>query len=91
MEMCDGKFTSEDLNDEGNAFAEAYYEHGYFDDYDEVLDVKSLESVYHVENSWENFDKVAALLDLRFQRWKSGELPPRRAKAKAPWWKFWAR
>jgi hypothetical protein len=26
LEACDGKFTDEDLNDEGNAFAQAYFD-----------------------------------------------------------------
>lgn len=90
MEMCDGKFTSEDLNDEGNAFVEAYYDKGYFNDYDEAIDTSSLKSTYHAEDSRENFKKVAAMLDQRFQEWKSGSLTVNVTKRDRPWWKFWA-
>ena len=33
FKYCDGKFTDEDLTDEGNAFASSYYDSSYGDDY----------------------------------------------------------
>jgi hypothetical protein len=72
LEACDGKFTDEDLNDEGNAFAQAYFdfEHGsYLSDYDKIL-VGGLPTQYHVADTWENFDKLRTVLDKRLEEWR---------------------
>jgi hypothetical protein len=71
-ESCDGKFTNEDLNDEGNRYAQHYYdlEQGlYFKDYEAVLggDVSDL---YEVADTWANFDKLRPMLDHRFKQWR---------------------
>lgn len=74
LRYCDGKFTDEDLNEEGNAFAEAYFdfEKGqYISDYDETL-TRDLPSTYHVADTWENFDQLRPALDRRFREWKTG-------------------
>jgi hypothetical protein len=72
-QMCDEKFTEMDLNDEGNAFARDYYitDKGvnYFADYRDTLG-RDLPSQYHVEDSWENFDKLAPVLDARLEEWR---------------------
>src|SRR5262245_59314316 len=65
LEACDGKFTDDDLSDEGNRFAQAYFafESGsYVGDYDRVL-VRDLPSQYHVADTWENFDRLRPVLD----------------------------
>jgi hypothetical protein len=67
---CDGKFWDDDLSDEGNAFASDYYEERYVADYEETLG-DDLESIYEVEESWANFDRLAPVLDRRFAEWKS--------------------
>jgi hypothetical protein len=71
--MCDEKFWEEDLGDIGNAFTRDYYSSktppSYYDDYGECLG-GGLPSLYHVEDTWENFDKVAAVLDRRFADWQ---------------------
>lgn len=56
------------LSDEGNRFAVAYYEAiegGYFEDYEEVL-VGDLESLYHVQDNQQNFEKMKKRIDERF-------------------------
>ena len=73
LQVCDGKFTDEDLSDEGNAFAESYVdpEKGkYLSDYEKVLggDVPGL---YHVEDTWANYDRLAPTLERRFKVWKA--------------------
>ena len=71
-EACDGKFTDEDLNDEGNKYAQHYYdlEQGlYFKDYEAVLD-NDVSELYEVADTWENFDKLRPMLDQRFQEWR---------------------
>lgn len=69
IEECDEKFCDEDLNDEGLAFTEIYYSEQYFDDYAEIFG-NNLPSIYHVESSWENYDKIAPVIDKRFREWK---------------------
>ncbi len=69
IEQCDEKFWEEDLNDEGLAFTEFYYSKTYFDDYAETL-TENLPSIYHVENTWENYDKIALVIAKRFEEWK---------------------
>jgi hypothetical protein len=70
---CDEKFTAEDLNEEGNAFTASYYEKegpgGYLADYEEALG-EGLPTLYHVQDTWENFEKVAVVLDQRYYEWK---------------------
>jgi hypothetical protein len=71
---CDGKFVDEDLNAEGNAFAQAYFEletGSYLGDYREFL-VKGLPSEYHVADTWANFDKLKPILDRRLANWRRG-------------------
>jgi hypothetical protein len=83
--QCDGKFTDEDLNDEGNAFAKVYFdpESGhYLRDYDAVL-CAGLKTAYHVPDTWANFEKLKPRLDRRLVEWRRGVL------GKKPWWRFW--
>lgn len=73
IDMCDEKFTDEDVNDEGLAFTEFYYqaeEGGFFDDYERVL-AQGLPTVYHVENIWENYDKISPVITVAFNTWKN--------------------
>lgn len=73
---CDGKFWDEDLNDEGNAFAGWYYsgEGGgygpYLADYESTL-AGGLPSLYHVEDRWEIYDRIAPVIDRRYADWKA--------------------
>jgi hypothetical protein len=70
---CDEKFWDEDLSDDGNAFAKEYYnvtdEQGcrYLEDF-----YSAFPSVpaYHVEDTWQNYDKIAPLISRRFEEWK---------------------
>ena len=68
---CDEKFWEEDLNDQGNAFASWYYasEGSYMQDYERTL-AADLQSVYHVADTWENYDKLASVIDRRFDEWR---------------------
>jgi hypothetical protein len=85
LDGCDGKFVDEELNAEGNAFAQAYFDLDkgrYLKDYDAAL-VGELPTAYHVPDTWQNFDKLKPMLDRRLAEWRSGTL------GKKPWWKFW--
>jgi hypothetical protein len=69
-EMWDGYLGYELFNREGNMFTYYYYGGGlYRKDYDEVL-VKKLPSIYHVTDTWENYEKIKARIDMRFQDWQ---------------------
>ena len=74
IEQCDAKFWDEDLNEEGLEFTKYYYsdEEGmkqYIDDYEELL-AKGLETTYHVEDSWDNYDRLRERIDERYLEWK---------------------
>ena len=81
IQYCDEKFTNEDLNAAGNAFAIAYYEQesgGYLTDYESIfmrprLFRRSLKSLYHVADTWKNFDKISPTLEKRLFAWRSRE------------------
>ncbi|MFO0979561.1 MAG: hypothetical protein U0996_24380 [Planctomycetaceae bacterium] len=73
---CDGKFWDEDLSDEGKRFACAYYSgpsgngYGqYIDDYEDNL-AESAASIYHVADTWENYDVLAPVITRRYESWK---------------------
>ena len=84
---CSERFSERDLNEEGNAFAQHYYvdETGkrgaYFADYKKVL-TAGLPSFWHVADTWENYEKIAAVISRRYEEWKN---PSRRKR----WWQFW--
>ena len=84
---CREQFSEKDLNEEGNAFAHYYYrdqsgQRGpYFADYKQAL-AASLPSFWHVADTWDNYDKIAAVITRRHEDWKT---PPPRKK----WWQFW--
>lgn len=101
-ECCDGTLTDEELNDEGNAFAEDYYSGAntlvgcYLDDWGQLCGDDSPKSYV---DSWERYDQIAAIIDRRYLDWKN---PPNLAidtkkatagsepaRDKSPWWKFW--
>lgn len=81
LKTCDEKFTDEDLNDEGNRFASDYFNDAsgkYINDYTATLG-KRLPSVYHVADSWQNYDLLAPVIAKRFRDWKT----PRK------FWQIW--
>jgi hypothetical protein len=71
LTKLDEKFFDELLSPEGKAFTESYYAtNGYANDYDRVLG-GDLPTLYHVANTWENFDKLAPVLDERLAAWRA--------------------
>jgi hypothetical protein len=75
---CDEKFTDEDLNAEGNAFAAGYYaDRGtqrapspvYLSDYSAIF--AETDHIYKVPDDWKSYDRLKPLLDKRFADWKS--------------------
>ncbi len=69
-EIWDGYLGYELFNKDGNMFTYYYYGGGlYHRDYDEVL-VKKLPSIYHVVDSWENYNDMKQRIDVRYSDWK---------------------
>jgi len=85
FEQWDGCLLSDMLSDEGNAFSRAYFDFDrgrFLKDYDELLS-GGLQSLYHVEDSWENYDRLRQRVDERFDAWRRGRGRPA--------WQFWRR
>jgi hypothetical protein len=69
-EIWDGYLGHELFNQQGNMFTYYYYAGGiYRADYEELL-VKDLPSIYHVDDTWENFEKMSLRITSRFKDWK---------------------
>lgn len=71
MHACDAKFTDEDVNDEGNAFAASYYaldKGQYLADYERTLG-EDYPSLYHVPDNWHSYDRLAAVISQRYHDW----------------------
>ncbi len=69
-EIWDGSLSFDLFGNHGNMFTSYYYAGGiYRNDYIETL-VQNEPSIYHIEDSWENYDKISKRIDLRFQDWK---------------------
>ena len=77
---CDGVLMLEDLNEDGNRFALYYFDfsNGLFVfDYENTLS-RGLPSMYHVRDTWDNYNKIKPVFDKRFydynEMWKSLKL-----------------
>jgi len=85
----DGCLLSSMLSEEGNAFAAAYFDFDrghYLADYEELL-LGRLPSLYHVSDTWENFERLKARIDQRYVAW----LAERKRRPERPRWNFWRR
>lgn len=74
ISQCDEKFCIGDLNKEGLEFTNFYYADEntaeFYDDYADTFEDE--ESIYHVENTWKNYDKFSKIIDKRYSEWKEG-------------------
>jgi hypothetical protein len=85
IQVLDERILDEDLSELGQAFANDYYEMKtkfgkkfgfYLDDYvnafGEIAKKRSVsyETLYHVEDSWENYDLLRGLITRRFAEWR---------------------
>ncbi len=74
LSVCDEKFWDQDLSEEGNEFAKAYYdftEGEYISDYGNALSLKG-KSLYHIPDTWATFDKLAPIIKRRYEEQKRG-------------------
>lgn len=82
FQWCCAKFWRSDLDEAGNAFASQYYasvDDGYgpyIDDYRKVLEAEP--TLYHVADTWQNFDKLAPLIARRYGEFFNPLPPPAR-------------
>jgi hypothetical protein len=75
FEACDGVLMNDMLSDEGNDFAQHYFdfERGkYMGDYGEVL-ANGLPTMYHVADTWANYEKLKKRIDKRYREWKNAK------------------
>ena len=78
MAQCDGKLMAEELSDEGNRFAAAYYlydeeghedgEPSYLPDY--AKSFTDAADAYSVPDTWASYERLAPLLAARFAMWQ---------------------
>jgi hypothetical protein len=69
-DLCRNRLNESDLDPEACAFATSYYGR-YLADYARVFIEET--SIYDVEDTWDNFDRIATILDRRleqFRRWR---------------------
>jgi len=88
MLFSDGKLTDEDLNDEGNAFAAAYFDlqgGKFLADYEAALGA-GLPGLYHVPDTWKSYDVIRPVLDRRFAEWEGISLPAQVSQLRSGWW-----
>lgn len=75
LQHLDGALTPEDFTELGQWFTEYYYddeEDGYgafMNDYATALNIADLPSFYHVENTPDNYARVAPVFQTAFERW----------------------
>ncbi len=80
MANCDDKLLDDDLNARGNAFTRVYYPSRFHADYARVFGIAEHppEAFFQVEDSWANYDRLAAVLDARLR--EAEELAARPAR-----------
>ena len=68
----DGCLLDDMLSAEGNAFSRDYFDFDsgqFLADYEQVL-AGTLPTLYHVANTWENYDRLRERLDARYTEWR---------------------
>lgn len=79
LSMLDERITDQEFDKTGNAFALAYYQglendSRYIDDYFQAFGVNE-QSLYRVDDTWANYDKLAGLIDARYKAWDEAGRP----------------
>ena len=70
-DQLDGVFLSEDVNEIGLKFTRDYFDFNtgeYLKDYEEVLGA-NMPTLYHVKDTWENFNTISSLITNRYENW----------------------
>jgi hypothetical protein len=72
-EEWDGCLVDDMLNEEGNNFSAYYYtktDSLYIDDYLNVLIPDEMPSIYNLNFTWESYDKICKVINIRYEKWK---------------------
>jgi hypothetical protein len=75
LRIAGGILASDMLSLLGNAFAMDYFRYGhgaYLHDYADVL-AKNYFSVYHVKDTWDNYQRLTRRIDQRYREWQEVE------------------
>jgi len=83
IDQCDGKFTDEDLIEEGNQFTSYYMEASFIDD---VCSIAG-DQLMRVPESKYDFGALSQVFEQRHKSWESGER--QEEQVPKPWWKLW--
>ena len=81
FDRCDGKLTDDDFSDVGNAFTASYYEAHFVADYGRVFadqipnGGETTDDFCSVPDTWDNYDRLAPVLDERFAKWRQAQAP----------------
>ncbi len=76
IQYIGGSLTKDLINDKGRAFSDMYYEpkwdYNYYEDLSLYIDtvLSQVESIYHLPDTWENFDALSETIDKRFKEYK---------------------
>jgi hypothetical protein len=76
IDVCDEKLVDEDLSAEGNRFTKAYFMKKYLDDYSDLFD-EEVESLYELEDTWDNYDRLKPVIDRRYDAFAK-KAPPKK-------------
>lgn len=82
--QMDGVFAIEEVSELGNRFALQYFDFDtgeYLNDYEKTL-ASHLPTLFHIQDNWENYEKIRKVIDRRFAEWSKIKI------VKKPWWKF---
>ncbi len=80
IDQLDCKLMEEDLSELGNEFAAAYYATTYMRDYAATMAVKddTTDDFCRVDDTWDNYAKIARVIDRRFDAFKKARASTRR-------------
>jgi len=82
--QLDGVLLINDISEVGNRFSFDYFDFEtgkYLSDYEKTLAI-GLPTLFHVQDTWENYEKIKKVIDKRFLEWN-------KRNEKKPWWKVW--
>ena len=82
FQICDGVLIDDILSDEGNEFTSFYFdlEKGEYIYHYEHIMFKELPSVFHVKDTWKNYEIVKEFVSKEYVKWKNQS---------KKWWEFW--
>ncbi len=71
LDLFGGTLHEAYLNDKGYALAAEYYQDQYIDDLTSTLNMPEGEYIYTGPDTWDEYDKVAPIIQKRFEEWQA--------------------